>query len=103
MKALKPFRAKCKELGRSLDSINLVEAYPGDSSSSYVVEVEAEWAQGNSSWFAIDFLVDVLFDTVPYEMRKLVFAIKVLRDESCDGSKFEETKVFSTGPLLIHQ
>ncbi|SDD58813.1 hypothetical protein SAMN04487996_101382 [Dyadobacter soli] len=79
MKALKPFNARCAELGRPLDSIRLEEAYPGDSSTSYIVQVEAAWANGRSLWYAIDFLFDVLFETVPYKMRTKVFTIQVIR------------------------
>jgi hypothetical protein len=81
MKALEPFSARCAELGRPLDSIRLEEAYPGDSSTSYIVRVEAAWANGRSLWYAIDFLFDVLFETVTYAMRTKVFTIQVVRGQ----------------------
>lgn len=81
MKALEPFSARCADLGRPLDSIRLEEAYPGDSSTSYIVHVEAVWANGRSLWYAIDFLFDVLFETVPYKMRTKVFTIQVVRQQ----------------------
>jgi len=90
MKALEPFRVRCAAMGRPLDSIRLEEAYPGDSSTSYIVQVEAEWANGRSLWYAIDFLFDVLFDTVPYSVRKSVFTIQMIRQQvSCPDVRTE--------------
>lgn len=62
-----------------MDSITLEEAYPGDSSTSYIIRVEAAWANGRSLWYAIDFLFDVLFETVPYNVRTSVFTIQMIR------------------------
>jgi hypothetical protein len=81
MKALEPFCVRCADLGRPLDSITLEEAYPGDSSTSYIVKVEAVWANGRSLWYAMDFLFDVLFETVPYKTRTKVFTIQVIRQQ----------------------
>ncbi|SEI99591.1 hypothetical protein SAMN05216327_105177 [Dyadobacter sp. SG02] len=81
IKALKPFSVRCAELGRPLDNITLEEAYPGDSSTSYIVQVEAVWANGRSLWYAIDFLFDVLFETVSYKMRTKVFTIQMIRQQ----------------------
>lgn len=90
MKALEPFSARCADLGRPLDSIKLEEAYPGDSSTSYIVQVEAAWANGRSLWYAIDFLFDVLFETVPYKTRTKVFTIQVLRQQvMCPDNEIE--------------
>lgn len=90
MKALEPFGVRCAELGRALDTIRLEEAYPGDSSTSYIVQVEAAWANGRSLWYAIDFLFDVLFETVPYKTRTKIFTIQVLRQQvTCSDAEIE--------------
>jgi len=90
MKALEPFGARCAELGRPLDKIRLEEAYPGDSSTSYIVQVEAAWANGRSLWYAIDFLFDVLFESVPYTTRTKIFTIQVVRRQvMCSGTANE--------------
>lgn len=81
MKALEPFNVRCAELGRPLDIVRLEEAYPGDSSTSYIVQVEAAWANGRSLWYAIDFLFNVLFETVPYKTRTKIFTIQVVRQQ----------------------
>lgn len=81
IKALEPFSLRCADLGRPLDNIKLEDAYPGDSSTSYIVQVEAAWANGRSLWYAIDFLFDVLFETVSYKTRTKVFTIQVIRQQ----------------------
>ncbi|MEX8547971.1 MAG: hypothetical protein V5804_10260 [Mucilaginibacter sp.] len=80
---LQPFIAKCAEKGRALTEICLKEAFPGDISTSYIVQVKAPWVDGVDSWEAIDFLVDVLWETTDEETRKKVFSIQIL------GSKDE--------------
>ena len=78
IKALEPFKMKCAQKGRPLVDICIEEAFPGDVSTSYIVQVKAPWVDEVSCWDAIDFLFDTLWETTSEENRKKVFSIKVV-------------------------
>jgi len=70
-----PFLKKCEEEGRKLSKSCLEEAYPGDSSTSYIINVQADWIDDIDSTVALDFLFKVLFQTVDLDTRKKIFSI----------------------------
>jgi hypothetical protein len=76
-KTLEPFKAKCAEKGKPLVDICVEEAYPGDNSTSFIVQVKAPWVDGMYCSDAIDFLFDTLWETTDEEIRKKVFSIQV--------------------------
>jgi hypothetical protein len=80
---LKSFQTKCSEKGKPLTDICVEEAFPGDSSTSYIIQVKAPWVDKMYCSEAIDFLFDTLWETTDEETRKKVFSIQVLdsRDE----------------------
>lgn len=82
-KLLEPFQAKCSEKGKPLTNICVEEAFPGDTSTSYIIQVKAPWVDAMYCSDAIDFLFDTLWETTNVETRKKVFSIQVLdsRDE----------------------
>ncbi|MFN3379777.1 MAG: hypothetical protein ACK41O_10000 [Runella zeae] len=82
-KILEPFKAKCAEKGKPLVDICIEEAFPGDNSTSFIVQVKAPWVDSMYCSEAIDFLFDTLWETTDEEIRKKVFSIQVLdsRDE----------------------
>ncbi len=75
---LQPFIAKCAEEGKALTDICIEEAFPGDVSTSYIIQVKAPWVDEIDCCEAIDFLFDVLFETVDESVRQKVFSIQVL-------------------------
>jgi hypothetical protein len=75
---LKPFEARCAEKGKSLAGICVEDAFPGDSSTSFIVQVKAPWADNIDCSHAIDFLFDVLWETTDEELRKKIFFIQVI-------------------------
>lgn len=77
-KKLEPFRAKCAEKGKPLDEICIEEAFPGDISTSYIIQIKAPWVDSLYCSEAIDFLFDILWETTEEETRKKVFSIQVL-------------------------
>lgn len=77
-KILEPFKAKCTDKGKHLTDLFIEEAFPGDSSTSFIVRVKAPWIQGMYCYQAIDFLVDTLWETTTEETRRKVFSIQVL-------------------------
>ena len=79
MEKLQPFIAKCAEKGKPLIGISLDEAYPGDSSTSFIVRVKADWFEDTTLYGAIDFLFDTLWETTEAETRRFVFYIKILK------------------------
>lgn len=75
---LQPFLAKCAEEGKPLKDICVEEAFPGDLSTSYIIQVKASWVDEMYCSEAIDFLFDILWETTDEEIRKKVFSIQVL-------------------------
>lgn len=80
---LQPFQARCAEEGKPLTDICVEEAFPGDVTTSYIIQVKAPWVDEMYCSEAIDFLFDTLWETTNEETRKKVFSIQVLdsRDE----------------------
>jgi hypothetical protein len=77
-KLLEPFKVRCAEKGKPIVDICVEEAFPGDISTSYIVQVKALWVEGMYCSQAIDFLFDTLWETTNEEVRKKVFSIQVL-------------------------
>lgn len=75
---LEPFKAKCAEKGKPLIDLCVKEAFPGDHSTSYMVQVKALWVDDMYCSDAIDFLFDTLWETTNEEIRTKVFSIQVL-------------------------
>lgn len=75
---LQPFSKQCSEKGKPLTDMCLEEAFPGDSSTSYIVQVKADWIDRMSLSDAIDFLFDILWETTDEETRRKIFSIQVL-------------------------
>ncbi|MBY0481093.1 MAG: hypothetical protein K2Q21_07045 [Chitinophagaceae bacterium] len=73
-----PFQEKCAELGKPLADFCVEEAFPGDISTSYIIQVKAPWVDNMYCSDAIDFLFDTLWETTNEEIRKKVFSIQVL-------------------------
>ncbi|AEI49966.1 hypothetical protein [Runella slithyformis] len=92
---LKPFQEKCAENGKPLSDICIEEAFPGDTSTSYILQVKAPWVDEMYCSTALDFLFDVLWETTDEETRKKVFSIQVL-DSSDELHCYSETAVQKT-------
>jgi len=75
---LEPFKAKCAEKGKPLVDICIEEAFPGDTSTSFIVQVKAPWVDDMYCSEAIDFLFDTLWETTNEDERRRVFSIQVL-------------------------
>lgn len=75
---LQPFKDRCAEKGRPLTDLCVDDAFPGDSSTSYIIQVKAPWVDGIYCSEAIDFLFDTLWESTDSETRKKVFSIQVL-------------------------
>ncbi len=75
---LKGFQEACASAGRSLNKICLEEAYPGDDSTTFVLEVTAPWMDDMACYPILQFLTNKLFETTDVETRKRIFYIRVL-------------------------
>lgn len=75
---LQPFQALCAEKGKPLSGICVEDAFPGDVSTSFIIQVKAPWVDGMGCSDAIDFLFDTLWETTTEDIRKKVFSIQVL-------------------------
>ncbi len=84
---LLPFQNRCAEKGKPLAEICFKEAYPGDDTTSFIIQVKAPWIGKMYSYDAIEFLVDVLWETTNVEIRENIFSIQVLdsKADSYDG------------------
>lgn len=78
-KLLEPFIARCASEGKPLDEVHLKEAYPGDASTSYIVEVRASWYAALSCAEVLEILFGILWETTDVETRRSIFSIKVLK------------------------
>lgn len=75
---LQPFSKQCSEKGKPLTDMCIEEAFPGDSSTSYIIQIKADWVDDTSCADAIDFLFEILWETTTEETRKRIFSIQVL-------------------------
>jgi hypothetical protein len=78
---LRPFQEESGSLGRPIVDICVEEAFPGDSSSSFIVQVKAPWVDSLDCSESLDFLFDVLWRTTTKDVREKVFSIQII-----DGS-----------------
>lgn len=76
--SLQPFRKVCVIKGKPLLDMCIFEAYPGDISTSFIVQVKAGWVEDMDCSEAIDFLFDTLWETVDENIRKHIFSIEIL-------------------------
>lgn len=75
---LNPFQEKCAEKGKPVVDFCVEEAFPGDISTSYIIQVKAPWVDNIYCSDALDFLFDTLWETTDEEIRKKIFSIQVL-------------------------
>jgi len=78
---LKPFRAKCAEKGKALTDMCIEEAYPGDASTPFIVQVKAPWIDSMLCYDVLDFLFDTLWETADEDVRRKIFSIRVLNSK----------------------
>ena len=71
------FREECSKRGYPLEDLCLEAAYPGDNSTSFIVNIVAKWIEELGCSRGLDILIDVLWDTVAPKIRKYVFVIHV--------------------------
>ncbi len=75
---LEPFKVKCAEKGKPLADLCVEEAFPGDISTSFIIQVKAPWVDDMYCSEAIDFLFEALWETTEVEIRRKIFSIQVL-------------------------
>lgn len=78
----KKFIKACEASGYPLILVQLVEAYPGFSDTSYHLEVGADWIETIPCYKAIEILTGILFESTEFEFRKKIFAIGIHNDEN---------------------
>jgi hypothetical protein len=75
------FKNGCTIKGYPIKEICLEDAYPGDDSTSFVLNVSAEWVVNMDCSSALDILIDVLWETTEIKHREAIFAINIFSDE----------------------
>lgn len=80
-KSLEAFKAKCTQKNMPLIDLCVEEAYPGDISTSYIIQVKAQWVDGMDCSTALDFLFDMLWETTNEAVRQKIFSIQVLNSK----------------------
>ena len=73
------FRKYCHEKNHPIMNIYLKEAYEGDPTTSYIMQVQAEWI--DDIYNALHFLTDAMFESMTREAREKVFSIKVFKKD----------------------
>lgn len=76
------FKAGCLKKGYPLIDICLEEAYLGDISTSYIVNIVAQWAKDMDCSAALDILIDILWETTEIEYREAIFSINIYADNT---------------------
>ena len=89
--AIKAFVALVKQRGYDIQGTFLTEAFPGDSSTSYILEVAADWSQQVGYSATVDILIDALWDSMDVETRRHIFTIKIF-DKVEDLTTFEKLR-----------
>lgn len=85
------FQEKCAEKGKPLADLCIEDAFPGDSSTSFIIKVKAPWVDKMFCSEALDFLFDTLWETADEQTRAKVFSIHVL-DSSDELHCSQDTK-----------
>ncbi len=75
---MNPFREKCAQKGRPLSGFGIKEALPGDISTSYIIQVKASWMNAMPFSEALEFLIDILWETTDVETRRKIFTIQLM-------------------------
>lgn len=78
MELLKPFAAKCDEKGMPLSEYCITEAFPGDASTSFIVQVKTPWIEGMHCSDVLESMIDVLWETTDEETRRNIFTIQIM-------------------------
>ncbi len=81
---LENFKQTCQQQGYIIGDLYLDEAYPGDSSTSYVVKmvVDKTWMDTqSSSGKALHRLLEVLFESTDAKTREKVFTLCIYNED----------------------
>lgn len=92
---LREFQSACGENGYPFADFCLTEAYPGDNSSSFILEIKAPWVDDKPCSDILDNLFDILFKTTTVDIRKNIFSIQLLDSSDslhCDSAPIYEMK-----------
>jgi len=75
---LQPFIEKCKADGYPIDSYELLEAYPGVASTSFIIRIKSSWYEGMNCSPVLTVYIDRLWETVDVATRKFIFAFDII-------------------------
>ncbi len=82
------FKRTCVERGQPINNTCLKPAYPGDNSTSYILQLQAEWVK--DCFDAIDFFTTIMFETMSQNAREKIFSIQVFNSNDklhCDSGQ----------------
>lgn len=89
------FIKRCAEMGKQVSAYCLNEAYPGDSSTSFFLQLKADWIKDDECFEAISFFTDIMFDVMSEEARRKIFSIQVFEKDDelhCDSGEITHVK-----------
>ena len=78
---LQPFFKSCAEKGKAIEQYTFEEAYPGDPTTSYILNVKACWFDNLTCYEILKCLFEILWETADVETRAKVFAIKIFNSK----------------------
>lgn len=75
----------CEKKKKPISKFCLEEAYPGDSTTSYILQLKINWYK--DCYSALKTLTNFMFTVMPVEARKRIYALEIIdqNDElACD-------------------
>ncbi|MBO9152956.1 hypothetical protein ACFOTA_12115 [Chitinophaga sp. GCM10012297] len=73
-----PFAARCSEKGKPLSDYCLIEAFPGDAATPFIVQIRAPWVEEMYCSDALELLFGILWETTDEETRRNIFTIQIM-------------------------
>jgi hypothetical protein len=78
---IEKFKQACLKKGYPLRDVCVEEAFPGDSSTSYIIKVVAEWVVDMNCSDALDILIDILWKTFNRKERAQIFTLNIFSNQ----------------------
>jgi len=92
---IEKFKVACANKGYPLRDTCLKEAYEGDASTSFILEVVADWIDGMDCSEALDILIDLMWETMDEDTRKNIFSITIFDSKDELHCETEEVQKLS--------
>lgn len=76
-KEVKGFIKDCELAGYAINHCCLVEAFPGDPTTSYIMHIGADWIENYDCYTVLKKLTKVMWASMTREARERIFSINI--------------------------